>query len=316
MLRPVLAPVIAIVGPTGIGKTALAVALAQDLPGEIVSADSRQIYRFMEIGTAKSTIEERAAARHHLIDVVNPDQTLTLAEYQALAYAAIDAIHARGKIVYLVGGTGQYVTAVLEGWQTPEVPPNDKLRAELEAFAAEHGPEALFERLRALDPVSAERMDPHNVRRTIRALEVCIETGQPFSAQRRKSPPPYDVLEIALTMERQALYDRLDARIDAMLDAGLLDEIKGLYARGYDWRLPSMSGLGYAQLGAYLRGEMTLEEAVTAFKHDTRTFVRRQYTWFRRHGAPIWIEWSGQSSLPEVRRLINEWIQTQRGAAR
>src|SRR5258708_35218920 len=278
--------VIAIVGPTGIGKTALAVTLAQPFPGEIVSADSRQIYRYMDIGTAKPTPGERAAIRHHRIDVVNPDQTLTLAEYQALAYAAIDDVHARDKIAYLVGGTGQYITAVLEGWQTPEVPPNEALRAELEAYPAEYGAEALFERLRTLDPDSAARMDPHNVRRTIRALEVCIQTGQPFSTQRRKMPPAYKVLEIGLTMDRAKLYSRLGIRIDQMLAAGLLDEVRALNQRGYSWRLPSMSGLGYAQLGSHLRGEMTLDEAMTAFKHATRTFVRRQYTWFRRHGAP------------------------------
>src|SRR5258707_14749893 len=213
-------PVVAIVGPTGIGKTALAVALAQQFPAEIVSADSRQIYREMDIGTAKPPAAERAAVPHHLIDIVDPDQTLTLAEYQTLVYAVIDDIHRRGKIALLVGGTGQYVTAVLEGWQAPEVAPNESLRAELESYAAAHGAEALFERLRALDPVAAERMDPYNVRRTIRALEVCIETGQPFSAQRSKVPPPYHVLELGLTMEREALYKRLDARIDGMMADG------------------------------------------------------------------------------------------------
>jgi tRNA dimethylallyltransferase len=298
-------PVIAIVGPTGIGKTAAAVALAARFGGEVVSADSRQIYRYMDIGTAKPTQQERAAVPHYLIDVVDPDQTLSMAQYQALAYAAIADIHGRDRIVCLVGGTGQYVTAVLEGWQAPEVAPNVKLRAELESYAAAHGAEALFERLRVLDPVAAEGMDPHNVRRTIRALEVCIETGQPFSAQRSKVPPPYHVLELGLTMERGALYTRLDARIDRMMADGLPDEVRMLHERGYDWRLPSMSGLGYAQLGAYLRGESTLEEAVAAIKHDTRTFVRRQYTWFRKHGTPIWLE----SPTPEqLIELINRWL--------
>src|SRR5262249_40993123 len=184
-------------------------------------------------------------------------------------YTAIADIHGRDKIVLLVGGTGQYVTAVLEGWQAPEVAPNEALRAELESYAAQHGAEALFERLRTLDPVAAERMDPQNVRRTIRALEVCIETGQPFSAQRSKVSPPYHVLELGLTMERESLYKRLDERIDRMVADGLLDEVRKLHERGYDWKLPSMSGLGYAQLGTYLRGESTLEEAVAAIKHDT-----------------------------------------------
>jgi tRNA dimethylallyltransferase len=230
--------VVVIAGPTGIGKTAWAVALlgAGAFSGEIVSADSRQIYRYMDIGTAKPTPEERAAVPHHLIDVVDPDQTLALAEYQNLAHQAIDAIHQRGKIAFLVGGTGQYVTAVVEGWRTPSVLPNPALRAELEAFAAEHGPEALFGRLRALDPESAARMDPRNVRRTVRALEVCIESGQPFSAQRLKSPPPYRVLELGPTMNRERLYQRLDARIDRMLAQGCWPGA-GAPARA-DWTLP------------------------------------------------------------------------------
>ncbi len=297
--------IVVIAGPTGIGKTALGVALASQIPGEIVSADSRQIYRLMEIGTAKPTPEERATVPHHLLDVVDPDQPLTLAEYQTLAYAAIDAIHSRGKIAYLVGGTGQYITAVLEGWQTPEVAPNPALRAELEQYAAGHGAQALFERLRSLDPDAAAQMDPYNVRRTVRALEVCIETGQPFSAQRRKSPPPYQTLEFGLTMDRDTLYTRLDARIDQMMHNGLLEEVQQLHEHGYDWRLPSMSGLGYAQLGAHLRGECSLEQAVIAIKRDTRTFVRRQYTWFRRHGALTWLE---TPSPADVRRLTEAWL--------
>ncbi|MEP7289123.1 MAG: tRNA (adenosine(37)-N6)-dimethylallyltransferase MiaA [Chloroflexota bacterium] len=298
---------IAIVGPTGIGKTALAVTLGKELSGEVVSADSRQIYRYMDIGTAKPTAQERAAIPHHLIDIVDPDQTLTMAEYHRLAYAAIDDIHRRGKIAFLVGGTGQYVTALLEGWQAPEVAPNETLRAELEAYVAEHGAEALFERLRAVDPESAARMDPYNARRTIRALEVCIVTGQPFSTLRRKVPPPWQVLELGLTMDSETLYTRLYERVDRMMADGLLDEVRGLHERGYDWRLPSMSGLGYAQLGVYLRSAATLDEAVATFKRDTRTFVRRQYTWFRRHGTPQWLE---TPSPDVVRQRIENWLLT------
>lgn len=298
-------PVIVITGPTAIGKTILAIELAQRLPAEIISADSRQIYRHMDIGTAKPTPEQRATVPHHLIDIVDPDQTLTMAEYQARAYASIDDIQRRGKLPFLVGGTGQYITAVIEGWTAPEVAPDPILRAELEAYAAEHGPHKLFDRLRQLDPISAEHMDPLNVRRTVRALEVCILTGQPFSAQRRKSPPPYHSLELGLTMERIALYGRLDSRIDLMMTAGLLDEVRALQTSGYDWKLPSMSGLGYAQLGAYLRTEITLDEAIIAIKRDTRTFVRRQYTWFRKHGALRWLE---TPSTAEVTAIIQAWL--------
>jgi tRNA dimethylallyltransferase len=301
--QPVSAPVIVIAGPTGIGKTALALALAARYPAEVVSADSRQIYRYMEIGTAKPTLEERAAVAHHLVDIVEPDQTLTMAEYQARAYAAIGDIHRRGKLPLLVGGTGQYITAVLEGWTAPEVPPNPALRAELEKLA----PEVLFERLCSLDPGARNFIDPHNMRRVIRALEVCLETGQPFSAQRGKNPPPYQAFELGLTMEREMLYTRLDGRIDDMMAHGLLNEVNALHARGYDWRLPSMSGLGYAQLGAYIRGEVTLDEAILAIKHDTRVFVRRQYTWFRRHGALRWLE---APALGEVYSLIDAWLGT------
>lgn len=308
------APLVVITGPTGIGKTALAVALARHLPVEVVSADSRQVYRHMDIGTAKPTPAERAAVRHHLIDMVNPDETLTMAAYQREAYAAIAAIHARGGLPLLLGGTGQYITAVLEGWHAPEVPPNPVLRATLEAEAAAHGQEALVERLRTLDPDSGARIDPRNLRRVIRALEVCIETGQPFSAQRQKRPPPFRALELGLTTDRDALYSRLDARIDRMMADGLLDEVRALHQRGYDWRLPAMSGLGYAQLGAHLRGECTLDEAVMAIRRDTRTFVRRQYTWFRRHGAIRWLslDVAARDALirlcAQVRVQIETWL--------
>jgi len=302
--------VIAIEGPTGAGKTALAVALAATLPVEVVNADSRQIYRGMDIGTAKPSAEERAAVPHHLLDIVAPDETLTLAQYQARATAAINDIHAQNKLVLLVGGTGQYITAVLEGWRAPEVAPNEALRLELEAYAAAHGPLALFERLRMLDLQAAQQMDPYNVRRTIRALEVCLSTGQPFSAQRRKEAPDFPALAVALTMDRELLYQRLDERIERMMANGLLEEVRALHEHGYDWHLPSMSALGYAQLGSYLRGECSLEEAVSAIKRETRSFVRRQYTWFRRHGAPHWLE------TPEpqiVQHLIEDWLAGLRG---
>jgi tRNA dimethylallyltransferase len=276
---------ISIVGPTGIGKTGLAIALARAFDGEIVGADSRQIYRYMDIGTAKPTPAEQAAARHHLIDVVDPDQTLSMAVYQSMAYAAIQDIHQRGKVPLLVGGTGQYVTAVLEGWSAPEVAPDPTLRAELESLSAAE----LYARLAPLDPVTAARIDRNNARRLVRALEVCILSGRPFSEQRQKHPPPFAVLEIGLNMARESLYLRLDARIDQMMADGLLGEVERLVNMGYGWELPAMSGLGYAQLGMYLRGEVGLGEAVTLIKRATRDFVRRQDTWFRRHGSPTWL---------------------------
>jgi tRNA dimethylallyltransferase len=277
-------PLLIILGPTGVGKTALGVEIAQTLNGEIVSADSRQVYRHMDIGTGKPNAQQLAAVPHHLLDVVNPDDNLTLSLYQKLAYAAIDDIHARGKLPLLVGGTGQYITAVVEGWSIPEVPPNEKLRAELETFAAEQGAEALYARLIELDTESAANIDYRNLRRVIRAIEVCIVTGQKFSDLQRKKPPPYRMLHIGLTMaERAKVYERADARVDMMMADGFLDEVRRLLETGYPRTLPSMSGLGYAQLAAHLLDNAPLDEAVQKTKHDTHDFIRRQYTWFRGH---------------------------------
>ncbi|NLD44358.1 MAG: tRNA (adenosine(37)-N6)-dimethylallyltransferase MiaA [Chloroflexi bacterium] len=273
--------VVAIVGPTAVGKTALSLRLAQALGGEIVSADSRQIYRYMDIGTAKATAAERAAVPHHLIDVVPPDERLTLANYQALATQAIEDIWARGRLPMLVGGTGLYVRALLEGWTIPEVPPKPLLRARLQEEADRDGAAALHARLAAVDPVAAARIDARNVRRVIRALEVHAQTGQPASRQQGKVPPDYAVFRIGLTMPRDALYRRIDARIEAMMAAGLEAEVRWLAAQGYTWNLPAMSGLGYKQIGQYLRGEVSLEEAVVLIKRHTRRFVRQQYNWFR-----------------------------------
>ncbi len=301
-------PLVVLLGPTASGKTALSVRLARALDGEIVSADSRQIYREMEIGTAKPTPAERAAAPHHLLDVVTPDQVYTLAQYQRAAYATIEAIHARGHVPLLVGGTGQYITAVVEGWGIPEVPPNPALRAELEQYAAEHGAAALHARLEQRDPVAAARIDPRNVRRVVRALEVCLEAGQPISALQRKSPPPYRILQLGLTLPREQLYARADARIERMLETGLLAEVRRLLDAGYTWDCPAMSGLGYIQWKAHLAGEASYEDAVAAIRRQTRVFIRRQYTWFRGHDSGIrWLE--AQTVAPDdVIVSIRTWL--------
>lgn len=272
----------AIVGPTAVGKTALAIELAQALGGEIVSADSRQIYRLMEIGTAKPTPAERAAAPHHLVDIRDPDEPFSLAAYQDLAYAAINDILARGRAPFLVGGTGQYLAAVLEGWRIPRVPPQGELRAALEAEAAELGAPALHARLAAVDPAAAAQIQSTNVRRVVRALEVYMLTGQPISAQQTREPPPYRLRTIWLTRPRERLYARADARVDAMIAAGLADEVAGLLARGYGWELPSMSSLGYIQLRPYFEGAASLDACVERLKFDTHAFIRRQAAWFRR----------------------------------
>ncbi|MBL8045397.1 MAG: tRNA (adenosine(37)-N6)-dimethylallyltransferase MiaA [Anaerolineales bacterium] len=280
-----------IVGPTAVGKTATAIALAEKHNAEIISADSRYLYVGMDIGTAKPTPAERARVPHHLIDVTTPDQPWTLAQVQAAAYAAIEAVYMRGKLPILVGGTGQYIRAITEGWQAPGGEPSAKLRAELDAELARGGVAALAERLRAVDPASAAVVDLRNPRRVIRALEVALTTGESFIAQRRKNPPPYAITTLGLGLPRPELYARIDARIEAMLANGLEAEVRTLVAKGYGWELPAMSALGYKQMGAYLRGECDLAEAVRRIQHDTRVFVRRQANWFKADDPEIkWID--------------------------
>ncbi len=271
---------ICLIGPTGVGKTALALEIAEHLNGEIVSADSRQIYRGMNIGTGKPTPDQLIRARHHLIDRVDPDQSYTLAEYQADAYAAIDDIFSRGKQPLLVGGTGLYVRAVTEALQIPAVPPNAELRAQLEDRAAHEGGLHLYEELQQVDPEAAAKIDPRNVRRTIRALEVYLSTGQKFSDAGQTQPPPFAVRRLGLTLPRDELYRRVDARVDEMIARGWLDEVRELAAK-YDWHLPALSSLGYPQMGAVLRGETTLEDATREIKHHTHRFIRHQDAWFR-----------------------------------
>ncbi len=264
------------------GKTALAIALAQRLGGEIVSADSRQVYRFMDLGTAKPTPAERAAAPHHLIDVVDPDADFSLGVYQDLATAAIAGIGDRGRLPLLVGGTGQYLAAVLQGWDVPRVAPQPALRAALEREAQLHGAAALHAQLAQLDPVAAAAILPSNLRRIIRALEVYQVTGRPISDQQTRTPPLYRARTLWLALPPSVLYTRIDARVDAMVAAGLEGEVRGLLARGYSWELPAMSGLGYREFRPYVEGASTLAEAVQRLKYDTHAFARRQPNWFRR----------------------------------
>ncbi len=307
MGRDDLIPLVAVVGPTAVGKTDLAVVLGPEVHAEVISADSRQFYRMMDIGTAKPTPEELNAVPHHLIDIADPDETVGLARFLGLARAAIDDVHARGKVPFVVGGTGQYVRGLLKGWQVPEVAPDPDLRATLER-QAEADPQALWERLMALDPDAAEFIHPHNLRRVIRALEVCLKSGRPFSEQRRRQPPPYRILQLGLTMEREALYARADARVEAMLAAGLLQEVSQLLDAGYGWELPAMSGLGYIQFQPYFEGGATLEEVVERIQLDTHDFIRRQYTWFRPNSPKI--EWFDRQALEldEVRETLRGFL--------
>ncbi|MBF6599068.1 MAG: tRNA (adenosine(37)-N6)-dimethylallyltransferase MiaA [Dehalococcoidia bacterium] len=289
---------IAIVGATATGKTALAVALSEAVGGEVINADSRQVYRGMDIGTAKPSAAEQAAARHWVIDRVAPDQPYTLASFLDDARAAIADIAGRGRTPIVAGGTGQYVWALLEGWRVPRVPPDITLRQELEALAARAGAGAVATLLRAEDPESADSIDRRNVRRMIRAIEVTRSSGRRFSEWQVKDGPPADDLRIVgLSLARDALYARIDARVDAMLAAGLAAEVAALIAAGYDCDLPAMSGIGYRQMCGYLRGETSLDAAAAEMKTETHRLTRMQHAWFRRDDARIaWLD----ASAPDV----------------
>lgn len=274
-------PLILIVGPTAVGKTEIAIQLAERFNGEIVSADSRLFYRGMDIGTAKPTAQEQARVPHHLIDIAEPDEILSLAVFQQKAREAIADIHTRNKLPFLVGGTGQYIRAVTEGWTPPEVAPKPGLRDELEKWKEEKGKEWLHEKLKDLDPEAASRIDPRNVRRTIRALEVILTTGRKFSEQRGQSDSPYHLITIGLTRPREELYRRVDERIEAMFASGFVDEVRGLLARGYSPSLPTMSAIGYRECVGVVQGGLTEEQAKVEIRRATRVYVRRQANWFK-----------------------------------
>jgi len=274
-------PLSLIVGPTAVGKTELAIQLAERLNGEIVSADSRLFYRGMDIGTAKPTREEQARVPHHLIDLADPDEILSLAVFQQKAREVITDIHTRNKIPFLVGGTGQYIRAVTEGWTPPEVEPDERLREELEKMKEEKGIYWLHDKLRSLDPDAAQKIDPRNYRRTIRALEVIMATGKRFSEQRGQSESPYELITVGLTRPRSELYERVDQRIDAMFANGFLEEVKGLLAAGYSPSLPTLSAIGYRECIRVINGDLSEEQAKAEIRHATRVFVRRQANWFK-----------------------------------
>jgi len=299
-------PLIVIVGPTAVGKTAIAIQLAERLDGEIVSADSRLFYREMDIGTAKPTQDELTRVPHHLIDVAEPDQIWSLAIFQSAAQASIEEIQSRDKLPFLVGGTGQYVRAVTQGWTPPPVKPDPKLRVLLEKQAEEFGPTWLHERLKVLDPQAADKIDPRNVRRTVRALEVILTSGRPFSEQTSHTTSPHHLIQIGLHRPRKELYQRVDERIDLMFDQGLLEEVKGLLAKGYSPQLPTMSAIGYRECIQVLQGEMTVDEAKQEIRRATRVFVRRQANWFKLSDPELrWFE-AGQTSIYEIHKYIVE----------
>lgn len=283
--------VLVIVGPTAVGKTELSLRLAEVLDGEIVSMDSRLIYRGMDIGTAKPSLVELARVPHHMIDLADPDENWSLALFKRQVLHEIDDIQSHGRLAILVGGTGQYVRALMEGWEIPSQKPDYGLREILEEWGRENGSGTLHQKLGLIDPEAALAIDPNNLRRVVRALEVIFLTGRKFSIQQRKTPPDLKFWIIGLTRPRDELYKRVDARIEAMFDAGLIEEVQTLLAEGYGENDAPLSAIGYREVIQTIRGEISLEEAKALMRRKTREFIRRQANWFKRSDEQIhWYE--------------------------
>ena len=290
---------IVVLGPTASGKTKIAIKLAKDFNGEIISADSRQIYRGMNIGTDKISPLETQGIPHYLIDIVNPDEEFTLAQYKELAIKTIREIQERKKLPFLVGGTGLYIQAITDNLEIPTVPPDAKLRSNLERIDQKK----LVEMLKKLDPVGAKKIDLNNPRRIIRALEVCLKTGQPFSSQTRKGKRLFKIIEIGLNPPREKLYQKIDQRVDWMIENGLINEVKSLLKK-YPPNLPAFSGIGYQEIIQYLQGKITLEESIQQIKFHTHQYARRQITWFKKDQKIKWVK-----NLIEAREIIKDFLK-------
>ncbi|WP_026477849.1 tRNA (adenosine(37)-N6)-dimethylallyltransferase MiaA [Alkaliphilus transvaalensis] len=300
-----------IVGPTAVGKTDTAIHLAKKLEGEIISADSMQIYRYMDIGTAKPTVEEREGIPHHLMDCVDPDETFSVAEFQAQANAAIEDITSRGKLPIIAGGTGLYVNSLLYEMDFTTTISNWQLRQELEELAKTQGNEYLHNKLKEMDPKAAERIHPNNVKRVIRAIEVNSEGGEQmgdFSTDIRMNEA-YNPYMIGLTRDRQELYERVNLRVDIMVEQGLLEEVKKLLDMGYPEDLVAFKGLGYKEIIGYLKGQYSLEEAKEILKRDTRRYAKRQLTWFKRYDMVKWFNLTNISSKDKLFQQLVEDIE-------
>ncbi len=296
---------VGIVGPTAVGKTRLAVSLAQRFTGEIINADSRQVYRGMDIGTAKPTLSERASAPHHLVDFIDPSESFGLAVFLDLAKRAADEIGDRGHLPIVAGGTGQYVWGLLEGKGVPRVPPDPAFRRALEQEAEADGGQALYRRLQEVDPARAATLDPRNVRRVIRALEIHQATGNKPSGLSTDKDFSFNSLVVGLTMDRKALYRRIDERVDRMMDDGLLAEVETLAATGYPPGQGPLGSPGYREMGLYLSGQLSLDEAVQRTKTQTHRLARRQYNWFKLNDPRIhWLDASGSGVDQEAAELV------------
>mgnify|MGYP001593690091 CR=1 FL=1 len=299
-----LPKIIVIVGPTASGKTDLAIKLAQKFNGEIISADSRQIYKEMDIGTAKPDYEETRKIKHHLIDIKNPDEDYTVAEYKKDAIAAIEKIIKRGKVPVLAGGTGLYVKAVTDNLEIPSVKPNPALRRKLENKIEKNGLESVYRELLELDPEAAYIVDGKNPRRVIRALEIAISTKKPFSAQRKKGKQLFDALKIGMKISDTELQKRIDKRADEMIKNGLLEEVKKLVKK-YGERQVAFDAIGYKEMIAFLKKEISLAEAIDSIKKNTRSFAKRQMTWFRKDKEIKWVK-DRDEALQLAKKFLNE----------
>lgn len=306
-------PVIVIAGPTASGKTRLSIELAKAINGEIISADSMQVYKYMDIGTAKPDTEEMSGIRHYLIDEINPDEEFSVARFQELAMKYISQIHENGKIPIIAGGTGLYINSLLYNINFSETISDWALREQLEKEADEKGNRYIHNKLAAIDPEAAAKLHENDRKRVIRAIEVFTHTNMPISMHQRLSrmnPPPYRYIVFGLRWDREKLYERINRRVDLMLENGLVDEVKRLSQMGYDKSAIAMQGLGYKEILAYLAGEITYDEAVYILKRDTRHYAKRQMTWFKRVEGIQWLDIDESSNIAVIIKKIRDYIAT------
>lgn len=307
-------PLVILAGPTAVGKTELSIRLAKRINGAIISADSMQVYKYMDIGSAKIMPDEMEGVKHYLIDELDPSDEFNIVRFQQMAKDALKEIYANGQIPIVAGGTGFYIQALLYDIDFTHQDSDEAFRKEMADYAAEYGAEALHEKLKEIDPVSYKTIHANNTKRVIRALEYYRMTGQPISAhneQEHQKVSPYNFAYFVLTDDRKHLYDRIDYRVDLMMKKGLVDEVKKLYDMGYHKDMVSMQGLGYKELLSYLDGECSLEEAVYIIKRETRHFAKRQLTWFRRERDVIWLDksayqYNDQRILTDMCRMLQE----------
>lgn len=302
---------LALIGPTAVGKTTISINLSQRINGEIISADSMQIYKYMDIGTAKVTSEEMKAVPHHLIDIIYPDEEFTVAQYKDKASECINRINNSGKIPIIVGGTGLYLNSLVYELKFTNVEPNDELRKKYNDIADSHGNEYIFDKLSKVDPVSAKKINLNDRKRVIRALEIFYETGKPMSYYNknfRKATDKYNLEIIGLTMDRSLLYSRINKRVDLMIQNGLIDEVQRLLNMGYTKDMVSMRGIGYKEIIPYIEGDSSLEETIKILKRNTRRYAKRQLTWFRRDKRIRWIDIDQFNSIDSITEYIIECI--------